>query len=249
MNTAFARALLNPQQPCPGGLRTWNASDPAARFAVYRNNVMVSLLGALADTFPVTRQVAGETFFNAIGRLYVAASPPRHAVLNAYGDTLPDFIDAFEPAQALPHLSDLARLELLRVRAFHAADAEVLSAAQVAAKLADPQSLPQARMRLHPSLAVFHSRFGVVSLWAAHQDVRDLAGVDLSQPESALVQRSGDDVAVIPIAPASAEFFRRLLGGDSLGEASAAAMAGDDPFDLPGSLSILIHHGALSAWS
>lgn len=47
----FAQALLNPAQSCPPGLTTWNGSDPARRFAVYRNNVIVSLVDALADTF------------------------------------------------------------------------------------------------------------------------------------------------------------------------------------------------------
>ncbi|HSO45483.1 MAG TPA: DNA-binding domain-containing protein, partial [Rhodoferax sp.] len=50
---AFAQALLNPHMPCPGGLTTCNGSDPATRFAVYRNNVTVSLIDALADTYPV----------------------------------------------------------------------------------------------------------------------------------------------------------------------------------------------------
>lgn len=48
---AIAAALLDPAQPCPPGLTTWNGSDPAHRFAVYRNNVIVSLVDALADTF------------------------------------------------------------------------------------------------------------------------------------------------------------------------------------------------------
>ena len=49
---AFAQALLDPDLPCPSGLCTWNGSDPARRFAVYRNNVVVSLIDALADIVP-----------------------------------------------------------------------------------------------------------------------------------------------------------------------------------------------------
>lgn len=48
---AIAAALLDPAHPCPPGLTAWNGSDPAHRFAVYRNNVIVSLVDALADTF------------------------------------------------------------------------------------------------------------------------------------------------------------------------------------------------------
>jgi hypothetical protein len=35
----FANALRDRLAPCPAGLTTWNGSDPAARLAVYRNNV------------------------------------------------------------------------------------------------------------------------------------------------------------------------------------------------------------------
>lgn len=47
--SAFALPLLNSGLPCPGGLKSWNNSDPATRYAVYRNNVTVSLIDALAD--------------------------------------------------------------------------------------------------------------------------------------------------------------------------------------------------------
>lgn len=56
-------APLNPELPCPGGLTSWNGSDPELRFAVCRNNVMVSLIDALADTFPVVQALVGEEFF------------------------------------------------------------------------------------------------------------------------------------------------------------------------------------------
>ena len=51
----FAAALLDPDLPAPAGLTTWNGSDPARRFRVYRNNVIISLIDALADSFEVTQ--------------------------------------------------------------------------------------------------------------------------------------------------------------------------------------------------
>ena len=95
---SFAAALLDPDRPAPVGLSTWNGSDPAARFGVYRNNVAVSLIGALADTFPVTRELVGAPFFDAMARCFVAAEPPRSPVLAEYGNTFPDFVSTFPPA-------------------------------------------------------------------------------------------------------------------------------------------------------
>lgn len=244
----FAQALLDGQQPCPAGLRSWNGSDPAARFGVHRNNVVSSLVEAIADTFPVTRQLVGEAFFTAMAHLFVTRTPPRSPVLTLYGDGLPAFIERFEPARSLPYLADVARLEVLRVRSFHAADAPVLSAGDIARHLADPQALPGARVEFHPSAALLASRFAIVALWAAHQGVGEIAGVDPTQPQNALVLRQQDDVAIIAIERGSAMFFAQLQAGAALGEASTAAAESDEGFDLAASLGMLIRHGALSAW-
>ena len=244
----FAQALLDAQPPCPAGLRSWNGSDPAARFAVHRNNVVSSLVQALTDTFPVTRQLVGEAFFAAMAGVFVRHTPPRTPVLTLYGDDLPAFVESFEPAQRLPYLADVARLEVLRVRAFHAADSPVLSGDDIARHLLDPQTLPGARVEFHPSAAMLASRFAIVALWAAHQGVGEIAKVDPTQPQSALVLRQQDDVVIIASGRGSAMFFERLLAGATLGEASIAAAEHDEGFDLAASLGVLIRHGALSAW-
>ena len=244
----FAQALLDPQQPCPRGLRSWNGSDPAARFTVHRNNVVSSLVEALADTFPVTRELVGAAFFGAMARVFVLAAPPRSPVLALYGEGFPAFIEGFEPAARVPYLADLARLELQRVRAFHAADRPVLSAGDIARHLLDPQALPGACVAFHPSAAVSISRFAIVALWAAHQGAGNIADVDPIRPQSALVLRQQDDVAIIAIERGSAFFFQRLMAGATLGEASAQATDFDDAFDLGRSLGALIGHRALSDW-
>jgi Putative DNA-binding domain len=240
----FAAALLDPERPAPPGLVTWNGSDPAARFAVYRNNVALSLVEALADTFPVTRELVGAPFFAAMARAFLVSDPPRSPVLSDYGDAFPAFVAAFAPAAALPYLPDLARLELLRVRAFHAADAEPLEGAAIAAQLAEPDRLPEARLTLVPSLAVLDSPYGIISLWAAHQGQGRIEDLDPARPESALVLRVGEEVLVLPVPPATAAFTAALGQGLPLGE--AAALHPD--LDLTQAFALLIRHGAIAAW-
>ena len=82
---AWGTALLDPDRAVPAGLVTWNGSDPAQRFAVYRNNVTVSLMQALADTFPVCAASVGEARFRDLARAFVRAQPPRSPVLARYG--------------------------------------------------------------------------------------------------------------------------------------------------------------------
>ena len=107
----FAAALLDAALPSPPGLGAWNGSDAGARFAVYRNNVVHSLVNVLTDSFPVVHQLVGDEFFGAMARRYLADHPPASPLMHRYGAGLPAWIADFEPAAALPYLSDMARLE------------------------------------------------------------------------------------------------------------------------------------------
>ncbi len=133
-----------------------------------------SLIDALADTFPVVQDLVGEVFFRAMAGVFVRQAPPRSAVLAEYGEDFPAFIGHFGPAHGVPYLADVARLERLRVRAFHAADAEPLTPERIARALEDPERLPALQVLCHPSVGVLGSRYAVVSLWAAHQGRGDL---------------------------------------------------------------------------
>jgi hypothetical protein len=77
----------------------------ARRFAVYRNNVAVGLIGALEARYPVSRRLAGDAMFRAMARAFVHGHKPRSAVMIAYGGEFPEFateyLAASEPAPAL----------------------------------------------------------------------------------------------------------------------------------------------------
>lgn len=245
---AFADALLAADAVCPPGLTTWNGSAPEKRFAVYRNNVVVSLIDALADSFPVTQELVGEQFFRAMARQFVRAAPPRSPVLAWYGDGFAEFIEAF-PAAGLAYLADVARLELLRVQAWHAADADALTPEHIGRLLGDAAALPEVRFGLHPSVRLLRSPHAIVSLWAAHQSesaALALADVDPTQAETALVLRNGLEVEISPIAEGAAMFIILLQQGVAFGRAAEQAFLGDARFDLAETLGLLIRAGALA---
>lgn len=242
---AFARALLDPALPPPADVCAWNGSDPATRLAVHRNNVMVSLLGVLADSFAVTRELVGDAFFRAMGQCFVRASAPHSPVMAEYGAGFADFITRFEPARSLPYLPDVARLEWLRLVALHAADAPSLTGAGLAARLADTADLAAVCLHLHPSFAVLQSTYAVVSVWAAHQGMGELAAIDLNRAETAWVLRRELEVEVIPVEPAAGRFAAALIEGQALGTAVEMAGGADCAFDLPAVLAGLIRCDAL----
>ena len=243
----FAAALLDAGRACPAGLRTWNGSNPAARLAVYRNNVVGSLIDALADTIPVVAQLVGDEFFRAMAALFVREAPPRSRILAHYGTEFPAFIERFEPARAVPYLADVARLELACVRAFHAADAEPLADAAVQRALASAERIGELRLTCHPSVAVLRSPYAMVSLWAAHQADGDPAGVDPDRAEAALVLRQDLDVVVLRLPAGGFEFVAAIEHGAGLGAAAARASAAAAGFDLQACLALLMGRGALTS--
>lgn len=245
----FFAALLDPERPPPAGLVAWNGSDTAVRFSVYRNNVVVSLIDALADTYPVTQELVGEAFFRAMARLYVRDVPPRSRVLAFYGESLPEFIETFPPAASVPYLADVARLEMLRVRAYHAEDVAALAAESIARLLTDTDALPMLRVVLSPSLFVLRSRYAVVGLWAAHQGLLDMADVDPDVAENALVIRRSLQVDVMWLDAGDSAFVEQLLQGACLGaalESTGAVVPGFDPGNI---LALLIQSQAISSMS
>ncbi|MDH4393302.1 MAG: DNA-binding domain-containing protein [Aquabacterium sp.] len=246
----FATALLDASLPPPAGLHAWNGSDPAVRFAVYRNNVVHSLVAVLADTFPVVHQLVGDAFFGAMARLYVVDHPPTSPLMHRYGAGLPAWIADFEPATALPYLSDMARLEWARLSAFHAADADPIDVQALVALMQAPQRLAHASLVLHASLTIVHSRHPIVSLWAAHQlgdadrDAR-LSEVSMDSAEAALVFRdASDDALVIELPDADAALTAAIAEGAPLGDAQ-----GNHPHaDLVRVLSLLLRHGLVTGF-
>ena len=92
----FTPALLDPDRLTPAGVAGPNGKAADKRYNVYRNNVTVSLINALAATFPATLRITGTDFFRAMARFHVRATPPTSPLLFEYGRDFPDFIESYE---------------------------------------------------------------------------------------------------------------------------------------------------------
>lgn len=239
-HTTFATALLNPSAPTPAGLHVCNGSDPAVRFAVYKNNVIVSLIDALAYSFPVTHMLVGEPFFRAMAREFVYQCPPRSPVLAYYGADFAAFIEHFPPAASLPYLADMARLEYICMQSCHAADAATLDPVHLAQALTQPQSLALLRMQLAPSTMLLQSRYAVARIWAAHQVTPVSSVANPFEPECMVVVRPHLAVKVLPIDAATYAFIQAIHNDVPLGEAATQAMQSQSDFDLASALALLI---------
>lgn len=237
----FAAALCDPDLPPPAGLCAPLAPLPLKRFAVYRNNVAVGLVDALAARFPATQRILGQEFFRGAARIFAAARPPRSPLMMTYGDAFPAFLAEFPPAAEVPYVADVARLEAARTRAYHAADAAPLEAA--ALETVAPQDLGALCFTLHPSLEIIASPFPIVAIWARNAGEIPFSEEIEWRGENALVLRPQLEVEVRRL-PAGAEVFLDRLGaGEPLAAAAEAALAANTAFDLGVNLAALFSAG------
>ncbi|WP_434615094.1 HvfC/BufC N-terminal domain-containing protein [Tabrizicola sp. M-4] len=227
--------------PLPAGLIARDPAEVERRFAVYRNNVAVSLTEALATRFPVIRRLVGEAFFAPLARLYAETEPPRSPVLAEWGEGFAAFLAGFPPLAAYPYMADVARIEVARGRAFHAADAAPISPATLAT--ADPHRL---RLTLHPSVTLLRLSHPAVSIWARNQPGGESLPL-ATGPETALILRDAAyQVPVHALSPGDATFLDALLAGHPLGPAAEAALAAQPDHDPQPLLVLLMRSGAIT---
>ena len=240
---SFACALLDLSRPAPAATRRGDERPVERRFAIYRNNVAVALIGALEARYPVVRRLTGDDFFRAMAGAFVAAEKPRSPALIHYGDGFPAFIAGFPPAEAVPYLADVARLENAWVEAYHAADADPLGLDALAAIA--PDGLEALRFRPHPAARLLRFSHPAASIWAASQGDGEPRAPEVWSAEAALVARPDADVFVRVLPPGGFAFAAALFAGVSLG--AAAALAAADGFDPGAHLVGLIEAGAFQS--
>jgi hypothetical protein len=231
MQRSFADAILFDDAPIPSTVQLASGPATTSRFGVYRNNVLSSLIKALAARYPISRKLLWPDTFEGAARLFVTMHPPRSPLLLHYGNDFPQFLRSIGSGPAAEYVADIAELESARVRAYHAADAEPLPGEALATLS------PDTRIVLHPSLSLVRSRFPIVSLWEAAQENRD---ADRWNAEAALIVRPYLNVQVWRLPSGGYEFFASLAVGRTVGDAAAEAMEGAAKFDLAAIFNVMI---------
>jgi hypothetical protein len=241
----FARGLLDPEYETPVGIVGPNGKGVVKRYNVYRNNVTVSLIEALAAVFPATQRITGVEFFRAMARFYVRAAPPRSPLLFEYGRAFPDFIEHYEYARPMPYLADTARIERAWLDAYHAADKAPLAAQDLAP--IPPESLADVMFVAHPATSIVRSQFPALSIFVANRGGGPVERIENFTPEDALVSRPDQQVTMRRLPPGGAEFLTQLLMGEPLGDAAARALEASPDFDLSHNIAGMIEAGVFAS--
>ena len=209
------------------------------RFRVYQNNIIVSLVDNLVDSFPALVHILGENYFRALVREFVQANPPNSPVMSEYGKQLPSYLEGFLPLKKLPYLADVARLELARIACFHAADSTTLSAEDFTSLSID--ALLSASFVLNPSLRLVVSEHPVFKLW--HSQIHNSRILELEdwRGEEVLCLRRKNVVITQQLQLGGAIFLKALINGQTLEAAWTEASTENPAFNLTDAINSLIN--------
>ena len=235
----FSHAIRS-QAALPDGMAFCPHYAVASALDIYRNNYRSNLQGALADAYPVTERIVGADFFRMVTRKFVELHPSRSGNLHQYGREMADFLASFSPAQTLPYLPDVARLEWACHLAYYAPDVPTFELARL-------QHIPANQYAdlawsCHPSTCVMHSPYPLVEIWLAHQPgANEDFNIDLgSGGGTVLVIRHDITVEVHALAADQADWLQRMQAGALMGEATNATVVAHPDFDLTATLSHLM---------
>jgi Putative DNA-binding domain len=238
----FSSALIRPDRETPSLVTGPAGKGAIKRYNVYRNNVTVSLIEALAAIYPAVRRITGEEFFRAMARFHLRETPPSSPLLFEYGREFPAFIARYQYAQGMPWLADVARIERAWLDAYHAADAEPLSPSALAAvpvgRTGDLTFTP------HPATRVVRSHFAAVSIFAANRSPDPSERINAAEPEDGLITRPGLEVVVRHLPAAGVDFLSALIAGEALGVAADNALRACPSFDIGAVIASMVEAGA-----
>jgi hypothetical protein len=240
----FAQGLMDPARTTPADVVGPRGKAAIKRYNVYRNNVTVSLIDALAATYPAIQRITGVEFFRAMARFHVRATPPTSPLLFEYGRDFPDFIERYEHAQHMPWLADTARIERAWLDAYHAAGVPPLSPDVLAAVPTD--RLGDLVFTVHPAARIVRSTYPAVAIFAMNRVEGPITPLRSNAAEDALITRPDMEVMVRLVPPGGASFLKTLIDGESLGPAAAAAFAETSSFDLPANIAGMIEAGVFT---
>jgi hypothetical protein len=197
----------------------------AEALGLHRNTALYGLVNALRLTYPTVDALVGEAFFDQAALAFVQQQPPRSPCLADYGAQFPAFTTGYAPAQGLPYLGDVARLDR--------------AVAQVAGGLAGQDGIA---LDLGEAVLVLDASLTLLMLDHPADAIRDaveagdaaLGALDVSpRPTALALWRRGAGAAVRALSPLPAAFLGALLEGRDPEWAIAPLLAqGADPARL-----------------
>ena len=151
---------------------------------IYQNNNRQNLLDALKQIYPLCLDLVGEVFFNAMARNYIQQYPSKEYLLEYYGEHFASFVEKFSPAEGLPYLRDVAKLEWGIHLAMIGEDAKELDFAKLQQTPLEAQS--ELLWFLLENSSLLEVQYTVHELWHWHQEGRETETFELQKEKVCL---------------------------------------------------------------
>ncbi len=245
----FARAIVRGEELSPQIDASYPHYSSAVAIGVYRNNYRGNLHDTLACAYPVTEQLVGKDFFRLLTRQFIEQHLSCSGNLHHYGAEMAGFVAAFELAQGLIYLPDVAALEWACHCAYFVDDEATLDITKLVPMT--PEQYPSLILHTHLACHQVRSLHPIGTIWHAHQPgAPSDFHIDLdSGPSNVLVSRKEDVVLVSELSDADAAWLQLIQAGTPLGAATAITLEHYPDFDLQAALLNMVAQGALSDFS
>jgi uncharacterized protein len=217
-NSAEDLAILNPQGGAKG----------EERLSVYADGYVARIRESLKEVYEAVHFVLGDERFNWFCRDYAFHFPSHHYNLNFAGIYLPEFLAGHEHLKQFPFLSDLAKLEWLIWKAFHAFDGPPLN--PEALKNISADDWETLKLVFQPSVSLISSSYSILDIWQARKS--SSPNTESSKPQKILVGRRQDQVRCELLNIPQFKLLEGLLSGQSLGNV-CEILAEDSDEELP----------------
>lgn len=239
---AFSEALSGESQ----SLSLWLPTANSAGLRVYRNTVAKGLADALAASFPTVQRLVGEDWFEAAAVEFSRHLPPLTPSLLAYGKGFAQWLAAFEPAQSLPYLPGIARLDRLWTEAHLAADAEPMGGATLT-RLGGGD-LEATGVVLHPTARFAWFEDNTPSLWLSNRPpaVPPDEFAFETGGQGVLITRPEGEVQTELLDAPSYAFVRACAEGCTLASAAAQALNVLSEADLSATVQCCLRAGVFT---
>jgi len=198
----------------------------------YRANAAAAAERALAAAFPTVQALVGMADFEQLSREHWRAAPAVRGDLGEWGDAFAPWLAAHPGLGDWPYLADCARVDWARHVCERAADSALDAESLNRLGDTDPQRL---QVVFSDGFALIESRWPIATIHHAHRQDSDEAfdgardAIAQGIGESVVIARVGFRAEVSGIDTIDADWTRRLLDGQCLGDALAQA---DPRFDF-----------------
>ncbi len=214
--------------------------DLVARLKIYQNNTFHSLIEALKSLYPSLVETIGPDLFASMGKQFIKAHPPKQAAMVYFGHDFPLFLSSHAEIDQYAYLPDLATLDLLYHRSYHAKDEQALDQANFAEL--DIERLTNSKIQAVDSAKILGSKFAIFDIWQLAQGNNE-NNVDAKKQQYVLVIRPHNEVYIHNISDGIFVFLRSLNQQMTIGEALGKADDASNAFSPTEAITFLIQSG------